>query len=99
MNRKFYKNVFTIVILIILFISCGEFGSLSGNIEVIRDEIQGRQSYTITFNANGGSYAPDSQTVKYGGKASQPDDAKMEGMNFPVGIKKLKAKIDGILAI
>ena len=43
---------------------------LGGDVETIRDKA-GLNSFTVTFNANGGSPVP-SQTVKKGGKATAP---------------------------
>lgn len=41
-----------------------------------------RNSYTVTFNANGHGTAPANQTVKYGDKATKPTDLNVTGYAF-----------------
>lgn len=41
-----------------------------------------KNSYNVTFNANGHGAAPETQTVEYGSKSSEPDDPTAEGWSF-----------------
>lgn len=41
-----------------------------------------KQSYTVTFNANGHGTAPSSQSVEYGGKATEPTALTATGYTF-----------------
>ena len=58
----------TVVLLFIVLITC----SLSGDMDKIWQEVRESASYTVTFNASGGTPAPNKQTVRYGEKASEP---------------------------
>jgi len=64
--RNFNKYFYTFLI-IYLFAGC----SLEGNLESLRKQVKKDNTFTVTFNTNGGSAIP-SQSVASGGKVTQP---------------------------
>jgi uncharacterized repeat protein (TIGR02543 family) len=57
---------------------CAGCTPLEGDIESLRAEA-GLNSYTVTFNANGGTPVPGKQSVRNGGKALEPQGVAKTG--------------------
>ena len=68
--------------LVVLVAACEGFGSLSGDMDKIWQEVKESRSYTVSFNPNGGSYVAP-QTIPYGGKAQESNtDSNKEDYIF-----------------
>jgi uncharacterized repeat protein (TIGR02543 family) len=68
-NRSISSVLFLIVIAFGLFAACGEPDTTP-------------PKYTVSFEANGGSPAPNSQNIAHGGKATQPPAMTKSGYHF-----------------
>jgi len=68
------------IIFSLAFTSCNFFGSLGGDPESLRPKLM---TYTVTFNANGGTPVPEPQTVNHGGTVNRPEtDPSLTGFFF-----------------
>ena len=66
----------------VLAAACDGFGSLSGGLDEVWQEVKETSSYTVTFNASGGDPTPPRQTIPYGGKVSEPEKPGKTGNLF-----------------
>ena len=56
--------------------------TVAGNGSTVVKVYYDRETYTVTFHANGHGTAPEAQTVRYGGTPTQPTDPSETGYDF-----------------
>ena len=77
MENRNIISIFTLVFVILgLFTACGD------STEPDVDPTKPDSNYTVTFEANGGSPAPDQQSIAYGGKIVMPLAMTKTGFGF-----------------
>ncbi|GBU28022.1 hypothetical protein R84B8_01580 [Treponema sp. R8-4-B8] len=71
-------------VLILMILICAEVTACKNNImeEWWSVSVEEPATYTVTFNANGGTPAPAKQTVNIGGKATEPASMTKSGNTF-----------------
>jgi len=65
--------------------ACDAAGSMAGDRDTLWQEVKESASYTVTFNTDGGLPVPARETVRYGGKVTNPDNTIRKTGNLFMG--------------